>query len=413
VAVVGSGPAGLSCAWFLGRQGFLVTVFESLPEIGGLLLTGIPTYRLPKDVLNAELRIFRGLPVTFETGKRLGTGVTKADLDRFDAVFLAVGRQASRRLGVKGDDLPGVIEGIRFLRELQLGGGKPVNGRVAIIGGGNTALDCARSALRQGARPIIVYRRTEAEMPAFPDEVAEAREEGVEFMFQAAPVAVLDKGGRAAGLRLAKTEQGAPDASGRRSAVVVKGSEFSLEADAILVAAGEEIDAGPLEGLMPAAGKVLTGGDLAGGGTVSEAIGSGRRAAAAIETMLTGKTGITVDFPASRGALKEVMKVERINTVYFRDATRVPARHADPALRARDFRETTLGYDPESATNEARRCLTCGTCTSCDNCLIFCPDGAIVREGAGYRILHEYCKGCGICAEECPRGAIHIKRVGI
>ncbi|MBI2920799.1 MAG: FAD-dependent oxidoreductase [Planctomycetes bacterium] len=412
VAVIGSGPAGLSCAFYLGRQGFRVMVFEALPVLGGLLRTGIPPYRLPPEILDAELRVFEGLPVTFVKNRRLGDNLVKADLSRFDAVFLGVGRQASRKMGVPGENLPGVYEGTKYLRESALGHGVKLEGRVCVVGGGNTAMDCARVALRDGAEPTVVYRRLRPDMPAFPEEVNEARDEGVQFVFQASPAAVTARDGKVASLRCLRTRPGAPDASGRRSVEPVPGSEFELACESVLVAAGEEVDRGPLEGMWLMNGRVFSGGDLENGATVSEAIGHGRRAAAAIERKFTGKTGILEDLPAARGARPDLMPLDRVNVAWFRGAARLEPPHADLRARAHDFREINCGFDRETAVSEARRCLSCGTCTACDNCLVFCPDNAIVREGNGYRILHEFCKGCGICAEECPRGAIHIKRVG-
>ncbi|MHC4606050.1 MAG: FAD-dependent oxidoreductase [Planctomycetota bacterium] len=411
VAVVGSGPAGLSCAFYLGRQGFDVTVFEGRDTIGGLLRTGIPEFRLPRDVLDAELEIFRDLPVKFETGKRLGKHVTKADLDRFDAVFLAVGLQASRKPRIDGEDLPEVLQGIDFLLAKETGNAPPVKGKVIVVGGGNTALDCARTVMRLGAEPIIAYRRTEEEMPAFPEEVAEARREGLEIQFMVIPLAVHGKDGHVSGIRLQKTRLGEPDESGRRRPVPIEGSEYDAPADWVIMALGEMVDKGPIEGLVPPPDKYYIGGDLKGAGTVGAAISQGRHVAADIEKRLAGSTGIATHLAEARGVSTDPVPPERINPTYIRPGDRKEGPERSPSERNKDFKEVHGGMTEEQARREAMRCLACGTCVRCDNCMIYCPDRAIVRDGDGYKFLYDYCKGCGICVEECPRGASHIRKV--
>ena len=419
VAVIGSGPAGLSCAYQLARQGRRAVIFEAADEPGGMLRYGIPAYRLPREVLSDEVDLLRRLGVEFRTGVRFGAGMVWEDLRPFDAVFLAVGAQRSRPAGVAGEDLKGVRPAIDFLRGVNAGRDVSVSGRVVVIGGGNTAVDAARVALRKGAHVTIVYRRSRAEMPAHPDEIAQAETEGVQFIFQAAPLRFKGWRGVLTSLHCQRTRLGAPDASGRRRPEPIPGDTLTISCNDALTAIGEELEEAAFASAVEIAhgrlradrwgrtakAPLFAGGDAAtGAGTVVEAIGSGSRAARAIDAMLAGR-----EIPEDPADGRRVA-VEDLNLFYFGRAARahVPMLHHSYAVAG--FREVSGTLEWAQAREEAGRCLSCGFCTECSNCLIFCPDVAIARNvaGGGYTIDEGHCKGCGVCVAECPRGAMAL-----
>jgi len=418
VAVVGAGPAGLSCAYQLARRGYAVTVFEALSEPGGMLRVGIPAYRLPKDVLKREIAAIEALGVEIRTGMRLGANLSWDELAAYDAVFLATGAHRSRRLGVPGEEATGVLHGVDFLREVNLGRKVALGKRVAVIGGGNTALDAARVALRLGASPFILYRRGREEMPATDEEVEEALAEGIEIRFLIAPVEVLTRDGRVRGLRCVQMQLGEPDASGRRRPIPIPGSEFEMEVDTVIAAIGQEAELGFLppdvavekgairvdeHGATSRAG-LFAGGDATTGpgGMVVRAIGAGKRAALAIDCYLRGE-----EMPLPEEG--HVVTFEELNTAYFEPAERVTVLQLAPQERVRSFAEVNGGYDADMALAEAARCFSCGVCNRCDNCWLFCPDVAVILKDDGYEFNYDYCKGCGVCVSECPRNAISLK----
>ncbi len=462
VAVIGSGPAGFSCAYHLARRGYPVTVFEALPVAGGMMRIGIPEYRLPREVLDREIADIEALGVEIRTGVRLGHNLPMSELDNYDAVFIAVGLQKSRRLNVPGEDAEGVIPGLEFLKRVNLGEEVRVDRRAAVIGGGNTAIDAARTALRLGLEVTILYRRSRAEMPAIADEIEEALAEGVNIRYLTAPVELLTEKGRVTGLKCVRMELGMPDESGRRRPLPIAGSEFTIKADTVIPAIAQEADLsffqlptlrlGPSTSSGGTSGQasnlqlpveveqgriaineagattrpgVFAGGDVATPfGTVAHAVGSGKRAALAIDKYLRGEelAGFPPVDEAMHAVPKEmdptIVRFEDLNLAYFEELER-PEQPQRPAQeRGRDFEEVNLGFGEEEAQAEAERCFSCGTCNLCDTCLIFCPDVAIARtpplspptfggdERGGYEINYDYCKGCGICAEECPRYAI-------
>jgi 2-oxoacid:acceptor oxidoreductase delta subunit (pyruvate/2-ketoisovalerate family) len=414
VGVVGAGPAGLSCAYQLARLGYPVTVLDQNLEPGGMLRYGIPAYRLARPALARELALLRRMGIAFANGVHVGAKGAP-DLSAFAAVFLAIGAQHPTRLRLPGESLPGVRSGLDLLHDVNAGIGRHLLGRVVVVGGGNTAIDTARVALRLGGEPTVVYRRSREDMPAHPDEVKQATSEGVRFLFWAAPLQFLENRGRVAGVELQRMRPGERDASGRSRPEPIPGASYTLAADHVFAAIGEEVDVAELSTFAVAGNgglradrwartsraAIFAGGDAAtGAGTVVDAIGSGRRAAAAIDAHLRGCDLV------DKGVADRVTAAD-LNLFYFRHAPRIATRSRTDTT---SFDEVVAGIGWTHAVAEARRCFTCGSCTACDNCYVFCPDAAVTpdRRTGTYAIDLTHCKGCGICAAECPRGAITL-----
>jgi NADPH-dependent glutamate synthase beta subunit-like oxidoreductase len=448
VAVIGSGPAGLTCAYHLVRLGYGVTVFEALPVLGGMLRVGIPEYRLPKKVLGEEIDQILELGVKAEINARLGDGLSMEDLKEYQAVFLALGNHKSRNLGVEGEETQGIMSGVEFLKNVNLGKKVALGKRVAVIGGGNTAVDAARAALRVGAKPFLLYRRTREEMPAFAAEVHEAEEEGIEISFLVSPVKAVSRNGKISQLECVKNRLGPPDEDGRRRPVEIKGSNFTLEVDQVITAVGEGADLSSLPKklgikddtiLTDERGATKQAGVFAGGDvilqphTVVHAIASGKRAAIFIDSHLRKRKWEGL-FEALRVGEKGSLSMKRylqeegervplsgktvllkdLNLDYFEYQKRPKMPKAKVSKRIGSFDEVNLGFNEETAVEEARRCFNCGVCNLCDNCYIFCPDVAVQKgkEGELNIIDYDHCKGCGICMEECPRDVIVMEVEG-
>ncbi len=441
IAVIGSGPAGLSCAYHLAALGYGVEIFEALPKLGGMLRYGIPAYRLPKEILDQEINQILALGVKTRTGCRLGADLQWSELDKYDAVFAATGAWQSLPLGIPGEEA--ALSGLAFLKKTNSGESVKLGPRVAILGGGNTAMDAARSALRLGSKPFVIYRRTQQEMPAWEEEIAEAAEERIEFVFLSSPQKILVEGGAVKGIVCVKNILGPPGKDGRREPRPIENSEFTLSVDAVISAIGEAPDlsffpkeTGTKNGSIAidesgatSVEKVFAGGDLvAQPRTVSYAIGSGKRAAMAIDARLCGrdvgqalrrarqggKGGVSMGRykgGPSDGRDQKVVAFADLNPAYFTRQSRIVREKAPAADRAKDFREISEGLSRAAAFQEAKRCFNCGVCNLCHNCFLYCPDLAISArpDGAGYAINYDYCKGCCICVEECPRGAISIE----
>ncbi|MBN2071541.1 MAG: FAD-dependent oxidoreductase [Candidatus Krumholzibacteriota bacterium] len=423
VAVVGSGPAGLSCAFYLARQGYPVTLFEMEKALGGILRWGIPEFRLPNDTLDKVISaIVESGPIKVRTGIEVGRdpGIEEIESE-YDAVFLGLGLTRSREIGIDNEDCKGVEPGLEFLKRVNSGEKVDPGKKVAVIGGGNTAMDVARSAIRCGSDVTVFYRRTMAEMPAIREEIEEAEKEGVKFHFLCAPKELVVKGKRLSSVVFQKMELGEPDDSGRRRPVPVEGETFSVEVDSLFPAIGEQADLDPFSGhletewdLVSAKGdfgetsneKIFAGGDIVtGAASVVEAIAAGRKAAERIGRFLSGEEEPIMTPP-------NVVGIDDMNTAYFSHVkqNRVPTIAAEQIKGT--FREIKTGFTEELLHNEADRCFSCGVCNYCDNCWIFCPDVAIKRGKDEYEIDYDYCKGCLVCVEECPRSAFSTREEG-
>ncbi len=418
VAIVGSGPAGLSCAYHLARAGHQPVIFEAADEAGGMLRYGIPAYRLPREVLADEIDLLRRLGVEIRTGHRLGANVAWSDLSGFDAIFIGAGNQRSKPAGVSGETLDGVRPAIDFLRDVNAGRSVSVSGRVVVVGGGNTAIDAARVALRKGAKVTVLYRRSRQDMPAHPDEIAQAEAEGIQFVYQASPIRFQGWRGVLTSVHCQRTRPGVPDASGRSTPEPIPGDTFTLSCNDALTAIGEELECEAFESVVEIArgrmkadrwgrtakAPIFAGGDAAtGAGTVVDAIGSGRRAAEAIHAKVAGVALPGGEDPGAR------VTGDDLNLFYFGHAPRVHVPMLHKSYATAGFREVAGPLAWSEAVAEAGRCLTCGLCTECNNCAVFCPDAAIThRAEGGYTIDESHCKGCGICVAECPRGAMSL-----
>jgi 2-oxoacid:acceptor oxidoreductase delta subunit (pyruvate/2-ketoisovalerate family) len=441
VAIVGSGPAGLSCAHFLRLLGHPVTVFESRQTIGGLLRSAIPSYRLPKEVIDREVRRLEYLGIEFRTAQTI-TADTWIRLEPFGAVFCAPGSGRNRDLPLAGSESSEIISALEFLDAVNLGRSVNLGSIVAVIGGGNAAIDAARTALRLGSKPILIYRRSMEEMPAFGNEVTDALEEGVDILYLTSPVRVTKLGPRQR-IECIRNRLGEPDEDGRRRPIPIEGSSFHIEADSVIAAVGELPDLTVLPQTFRAKGSylpvdefgrtehpgVFAGGDITDQPhTVAHAIGSGKRAALAIDCFLKGRQpGEHLPVPGTRSGSSVSFRDYKEGTLHaaegtvaaFSDLNPAYFTHVERTMRPKLPVEARSGFEevygsllPEEAVEEASRCLSCGQCCRCDNCAVFCPDGSVQGEKTNPfdRINYDYCKGCGICENECPVGAIDMER---
>jgi 2-oxoacid:acceptor oxidoreductase delta subunit (pyruvate/2-ketoisovalerate family) len=413
VLVVGAGPSGMSAAYHLRRLGHLVTVFEAGPLMGGMMRFGIPQYRLPRDVLDAEMQRVVAMGVRVELGRK----VERIDeaMEGFDAAFLAVGAHIAKRAFIPAKDSSRILDAVSVLRSME-GADRPMLGRrVVVYGGGNTAIDVARTAKRLGAtEAVIVYRRTRERMPAHDFEVEEALEEGVmvKWLSTIKQAALDGSGGELTIEKMVLDGKGNPQPTG----------EFeTLAADSLVLALGQDVDLSLLHGvpglevkdgvvqvdpatMMTGRAGLFAGGDMVPAErNVTVAVGHGKKAARHIDAWLRGTTLA----PAPKHALATF---ERLNTWYYSDAPKVVRPQLDLARRTSSFDEVQGGLTEDNALFEARRCLSCGNCFECDNCYGVCPDNAVVKLGPGRRFQfnYDYCKGCGVCVSECPCGAIEM-----
>jgi len=408
VLVVGAGPSGLSAAYHLRRLGHAVEIHEAGPFAGGMMRFGIPKYRLPREVLEAEVRRITDMGVTLKLDRKVDKIDAAVTAGRFDAAFLAVGAHIGKRAYIPAGAAAKVLDAVTLLRSME-GEEKPLLGRrVVVYGGGNTAIDAARTAKRLGAtEAIIVYRRTRDRMPAHDFEVEEALQEGVMMKWLSTIKRVEE--GELTVEKMKLDDKGFPQPTG----------EFeTLAADSLVLALGQDVDLSLLEGvpgleikdgvvqvgpnMMTGHPGVFAGGDMVPSErTVTVAVGHGKKAARHIDAWLRGETYA----PAPK---HELATFDKLNDWYYADAPKTVRPTLDLARRKSTFEEVQKGLDETNALYEARRCLSCGNCFECDNCYGICPDNAVIKLGPGnrFRFNYDYCKGCGVCAQECPCGAI-------
>jgi NADPH-dependent glutamate synthase beta subunit-like oxidoreductase/ferredoxin len=400
----------LSAAYQLALNGHAVTIFEAGPALGGVLRNGIPAFRLPQKELQRDLDRVLALGVQARCDSPLDATALARLRDEYDAVIVCTGFGAATALDVPGAALPGIEQGLPFLDRAKHGG-LEVRGQVVVVGGGNTAIDCVRSALRCGAASVkLVYRRVREDMPAIDEEIIAAEQEGMRLLPQRQPVAFTGDA-HVTGIVLAEVELGAPDASGRRRPVVTQRTS-TLACEKVLLALGQA------DGLqwLPSAWRVRDGrawdndvalpvwfaGDCASAdGTVTHAVGNGRRVALAALAALDQESSAGADTTAEPSPVTPA----QIRFSHFGVAPPHLDRELPLTTRLAGFAEVNLGL---AGPDEADRCFSCGHCTLCDTCLIYCPDGVIYRAAAGYVIDGDYCKGCGMCVAECPRDAMDM-----
>ncbi|MDX2314353.1 MAG: NAD(P)-binding protein [Gammaproteobacteria bacterium] len=409
VLVIGAGPSGLSAAYHLALTGHQVTIREAGPVPGGMMRFGIPKYRLPREVVDAEVQRIVDMGVTLDLNCRVDDIPATLSAEGFDACFAAIGAHLAKKVDIPAPDALKILDAVSFLHEMETGDAPLQLGRrVVVYGGGNTAVDVARTARRLGAEPIILYRRTREQMPAHDFEIDEALEEGV--------VVNWLRTIKEADEHELKVETMVLDESGWPQPT---GEFETIEADCVVLALGQNVDQSILTNLegvelnrdgvveigpdmMTAYSGVFAGGDMVPSErTVSVAVGHGKKAARNIDAYLRGESYV----PAPK---HEVASYELLNTWYYTDAEQTVQPMLDDIRRRTTFDEVVSGLDEGNAQFEARRCLSCGNCFECDNCYGICPDNAITKLGPGQRFefKYDYCKGCAMCATECPCGAI-------
>ena len=404
IAVIGAGPAGMSCAFYLANMLYKVTVFDKNPAPGGMLTLGIPNFRLEKDVVNAEIDVLREMGVEFKCGVEVGKDITLDELraQGYKGFYLAIGAQKSAPIGVPGEELEGVFGGIDFLRKVNLGGKPAIGTKCAVIGGGNVAMDVCRTAVRYGAEDTyIIYRRSQAEMPADEEEISEAMAEGVKFRFLSAPVEIIGKDGKVSALKVERMELGEPDANGRRKPVGT-GEYETIEVDSVIGAVGQQVDLGGIapEGMTfnkngtvvidPVTGQTTQNDIFAGGDFVTgpkfaiDAIAAGRVGAESLHRFVNPGQSLTLG--RNRREFIELNKEEAVIPIGFDNAPRQVPGH--DAAKAKTFSNDRLTFTEEQIRKEASRCLGCGATEVDEN----------------------QCIGCGLCTTKCEFDAIHLSR---
>lgn len=417
IAVIGAGPAGMSCAYHLARRGYPVTVFESFDKAGGMLRYGIPAYRLPRNVLDAEIQKILDLGVELKTNFTIGKDMPLEDLRKeYKAIFVGIGAHKGYKLRVPGEDAENVFTGTDFLNRVNSGEEVEVGGDVIVIGGGDTAVDAARMSKRLGANVTILYRRTRKEMPAINPEIVGAEEEGVKIEYLAAPVEILRNNGTATGIKAIRMELGEPDSSGRRRPVPIEGSEFEISATSIIAAISQEpnfngfVGVGTEKDWIKAnefgeteVEGVYAGGDDIGLGLVSIAIGQGRFAAETIDDRLRGREPRKPQLPPTIGP-------DKLKLDWYKPAERHERNHIPVEERGMET-EIEKGLTEEEVLEEAARCMSCGMCMDCETCWMYCTNNAFERlpKGEHYKVKLEVCNGCKKCAEACPCGYIEMQ----
>lgn len=432
IAVIGAGPSGLSCAYHLARRGYKVTVFEGLPKAGGMLRYGIPVYRLPRDIIDAEVQRIVDLGVELKCDTKIGKDVSFDDIRKdFDAIYIAIGAHQGKKLGIGGEDGPGIWTGTEFLNHANSGKKVELGNNVVVIGGGDTAIDAARVSKRviadsatvaskMGAKVTIVYRRTRTEMPAIEREIEEAIEEDIAIEFLAAPLEILrDDDGAVRAMVVQRMELGEPDDSGRRRPVPIEGDTYELPVETVITAVSQKPDLAAVgsaelgdgwlngdEWGFTGVDGIWTGGDSVNLGIATTSIGQARKAADAIHAHLQGTTPKEV--PAG-----EMIRAEKLKLDWYPPLERTQRQIKEPADRlANPFDEVDLGLLADDALAEIDRCLSCGKCFGCENCWMYCQNNVfgkvkVASPGNFFEIKKmEMCDGCKKCWEECPCGYI-------
>ncbi|MBN2255411.1 MAG: FAD-dependent oxidoreductase [Deltaproteobacteria bacterium] len=449
IAIVGAGPSGLAAAYFLTMLGYACDVFEAMPEAGGVLRWGIPEYRLPVSVLRSEIARIEAMGVRIYTGKAVSSDFLSKAQDEYHAVFMGCGHSRSRKLAIPGEDLEGLEEGISFLNAIRRGETASVHETVAVIGGGNTAVDVARSIVRLGGKAIIVYRRRREDMPAFDDEITMALEEGVEIRELLAPVRI-DGTGESYTLTVRAMRVAGTDSDGR-AAIEPAGEESEeIVVQKIFKAIGEEAAeewyrpgerggqqltlSNSILVRQPDGVVVAYGGDLTNDvKSVVHAVASGKEAAMALDILFRKgldaiKTELSAYVVGSGPSLSmeiymagprcernhHVVAYNEINIDYFHLSPRITQPRLLIDERKKTFGEIDLKISANLAIRETERCFNCGLCNQCDNCYLFCPDIAVCHDESkqGRHINYDYCKGCGLCVVECPRNAMILEEEG-
>lgn len=422
IGVIGSGPASLSFAYQMARRGYDVTLYDKDDRPGGMLRHAIPDFRLPREILDAEVGRILGLTKSLvrnvDVGKDLSLDQLRTD---HDLIFLGLGAQAARRLHIPGENGPGVVSGIDYLRQRKEGRESACGSRVLVIGGGNTAIDAARSVRREGASVTLVYRRSDSEMPAAAHEIEDARKEGIEFRYLSAPTRIIRDGDRVRQVEIQGMRLAEPDASGRRRPEPVPGKLEKLAADSVIVAVSQAPgwhDAGSVlhadawlraedDGRLEE--DLLAGGDDLGPGIASRAIGQGRRAAESAHAQFRGLAG-----PRSKQASAEILRGS-VRTDFYAERQRSPAsRLPEGEWLSRPNTEIDATLGDRQASEEAARCLSCGLCFDCQLCFMYCNAGGFTRleetrPGQYFAMALDLCEGCGKCIELCPCGYLEAR----
>jgi NADPH-dependent glutamate synthase beta subunit-like oxidoreductase/Pyruvate/2-oxoacid:ferredoxin oxidoreductase delta subunit len=420
IAVIGSGPAGLSCAYQLARRGYPVTVFEAFPKMGGMLRYGIPDYRLPQDILDGEVNRIAEMGVEIKCNTIIGKDIPYEELQRdYKAIFVGIGAHKGIMLGVAGEDSANVFTGTEFLHRVNTGERVEIGDNVIVIGGGDTAIDAARVARRLGANSTILYRRTRTEMPAIDEEIEGALEEGVKIEYLAAPIEISSVSRKAVAIKCQRMQLGEPDSSGRRRPIPIAGDTFDLGLTTLIAAISQEPEFEGFDSLRDgkdwiktdAKGQTMQTGTYSGGddkelGLVVNGIYQGRVAAEAIHEMITSEKMPEV-------AAMEVIRLDKMKHSYYEAKPRqaVVQLPIEERLKSLDAEITRTLTDRE-AIEEAKRCMSCGLCFECGTCWSFCQDNAVIKpviKGQGYKFKMDFCNGCKKCAENCPCGYIEMR----
>ena len=410
VLVVGAGPSGLSAAYHLARLGHEVEIYEAGPMAGGMMHFGIPSYRLPRDVLDAEIKRIENMGVKIVLNHRVDDLVAEKEEGDFDAIFIAVGAHISKRTDIPSRDAGKMLDAISFLKDVETGNAPKLGRRVAIYGGGNTAMDAARVAKRLGYEPLIIYRRDRAHMPAHDFEATEALEEVVKIHWLRTIKNITETTFTVEIMEV--DDKGRPRPTGQFE---------TLEADALIMALGQDVDTSFMhkmpglqfkeDGVVIVNDQMMTGcpGLFAGGDmvpsdrTVTIGVGHGKKAARNIDAWLRGESFV-------KPRKHDLATFDKLHVWYYTDAAQRPQGHLDIKGRQSSFKEVVEGLTPKEALYEAKRCLSCGNCYECDGCFGACPEDAVIKLGPGKRYRYDYdlCTGCAVCFEQCPCHAIEM-----